>query len=118
MEDQYDIEVEYEYEAGERENHLGVREMGSIIGYSTFEHCTGHPGFGSRLYKITTFLEFLDVPNHVNQYYVAAEELDNFFIENYETGEKIVDVRPIHVVDAVEEMWEYDEDIEPWGISE
>jgi hypothetical protein len=108
------MQILYDYEEGEKEEHRGVKEHG--LGYSTYEHCKHHPGFGSETYCVTTFIEYSNIPNHVNRYVLLAEELDDFFYRYHQTSESVVDIRPISVDEAVELIRDYDEDVNPWGV--
>lgn len=105
------MEITYSYEEGEEEEHRGLKEMEHREGgVQAYEHADEHPGNGSEFYRITTFIEFVDIPNHVNKYYLPSAHLDEFFLDYHQTGEEVIDIRPVTVEEAVEEWGEYDDD--------
>lgn len=93
-------------EKEKRDEHTGVGSIPTPVGEYpyTYEHvneCSKPP---ADVYRIEAQIRFVDRPIHKNVYYVPSEALD-FALMGYEqTGEEIIDIRPISVEEANDEM--------------
>jgi hypothetical protein len=71
----------------------------------TYRHVEARPSAGAECYRIETFIPFAPpTPIHRNVHYVPAARLDSFFDDWDEHVETIVDIRPLTVTAAFEEI--------------
>lgn len=110
------MEIDYDYEEGEKEEHVGVSFRERTLSHSTYEHTDGKPDHPSRLYKVVLYIDFCDIPGHVDQVYIPAECLDEFFLTFHKTSSQLIHIEPIRVNKAVDELLEYDDSVNPWGV--
>ena len=61
----------------------------------TYEHTEEIPQFETDWYQITTILRLVDRPIHKNVYFYPQEHLAEFFRGYDQTGEMVIDVRPV-----------------------
>ena len=62
------------------------------------------PKSAVEVYRVETFIPFLDVPIHRDVYYIPADDLDAFFEGWGEHATIVVDVRPLTTAEALEEL--------------
>jgi len=110
------MQIDYDYEEGEKEEHMGVSYLESILSYSTYEHTNQKPDHPNRLYKVVTYADFCGRPGHVDQFYVPAECLDDFFNTSHKNASQLIHIEPVGVNEAVDELVEYDDTVNPWGV--
>lgn len=73
----------------------------------TYEHVEEVPDFGVEWYRITTLLRLKGRPMHKNVYFYPAAHLSEFFNGYDQTGEVVMDVRPIDTPDMQAHLAEY-----------
>lgn len=112
----YAMEAQYDYDEGEKEEHVGVSENSALVSYSTYEHADEKPEHPARLYKVVTYTDFVDIPGHLDKMFIPAECIDEYFVNFHKTGDQLVHVEPVSVNNAVDELLEYDSEVNPWGI--
>lgn len=88
------------------EGHTGVGDIAGHYEY-TYEHAEEPPEGDSDFYRITTYNNYTDRPIHVNKYYLPPQHLDRFFLDYHQTGERVVDIRPVTEDEAESEIEEY-----------
>lgn len=77
---------------GQKDDHTGVGDAGGLP--YTYEHVEEPPQPPAEVYRVTAYVEYADRPIHKNVYYVPAHRLDTFLLEQSETWERVVDIRP------------------------
>ena len=58
----------------------------------------------SDAYRITTVIPYTEQPPETNEYIMPPQDMDEFFRSYHETGEIIVDVRPVEAPQGVEDV--------------
>ena len=85
-----------------KDRHTGIGRDGRIP--YTYQHVSSPPKSAVEVYRVVTFIPFLDVPIHRDVYYIPAADLDAFFEGWGEHATVVVDVRPLTVAEALEEL--------------
>jgi hypothetical protein len=89
------------WRAGDR--HTGIGKDAGVP--YTYEHIDGAPVAGAAVYRVETYIPFeKPTPLHRDVYYVPARDLDRFFEGWGEHATVVVDVRPLTVAEAIEEL--------------
>ena len=86
-----------------RDRHTGI---GKDVGVPyTYEHVEGAPTAGATVYRVETYIPFEPpTPLHRDVYYVPARDLNAFFEGWGAHATIVVDVRPLSVEEALEEL--------------
>ena len=86
-----------------RDNHTGIGKDAGVA--YTYEHVAAAPAAGATVYRVETYIPFEPpTPLHRDVYYVPAGKLDDFFNGWREHATVVVDVRPLTVAEALEEL--------------
>jgi len=86
-----------------RDNHTGIGKDAGVA--YTYEHVAAAPAAGATVYRVETYIPFEPpTPLHRDVYYVPAAKLDEFFNGWREHATVVVDVRPLTVAEALEEL--------------
>lgn len=71
----------------------------------TYEHVAAAPAAGATVYRMETYIPFEQpTPLHRDVYYVPAGKLDEFFNGWGEHATIVLDVRPLTMAEALEEL--------------
>jgi hypothetical protein len=86
-----------------RDHHTGI---GKDVGVPyTYEHVEASPAAGAAVYRVETYIAFEEpTPTHRDVYYVPAALLNGFFAGWGGHATIVVDVRPLSVAEALEEL--------------
>ena len=84
------------------DRHTGIGRDGRVP--YTYQHVDSTPKSVVEVYRVETFIPFLDVPIHRDVYYIPAADLDAFFEGWGEHATIVVDVRPLTTAEALEEL--------------
>jgi hypothetical protein len=82
--------------------HTGIGRDGRIP--YTYQHVDSPPKSAVEVYRVETFIPFLDVPIHRDVYYVPASDLEGFFDGWGEHATIVVDIRPLTTEEALDEL--------------
>ena len=87
--------------------HTGVDSVQDIP--RTYEHVDGPPEPSAPVFRVTAYIEYVDLPIHQNTYYVPAPRLDGFLKRSVspQFAERVVDVQPMTAEQAESEVDEY-----------
>lgn len=105
------MEINYDYQEGEEEEHKGVAESDLYPYLYTYEHSNGFPGYDEEIFRVTSYINHSNEPDHVNKYFIPCEYLDEFMVDQHQTGEEIIDIRPISLEEMIVEISDYDDDV-------
>ena len=87
----------------DRDDHTGIGKAAGVP--YTYEHVAAVPAAGAAVYRVETYIPFEQpTPLHRDVYYVSAGMLDQFFNGWGEHATIVVDVRPLTVAEALEEL--------------
>jgi hypothetical protein len=86
----------------EMNEHRGIAESEGIR--YTYEHAEAAPQSGEDYYRVSTLIRYVEVPIHVNRYYVPADKLDGFLSDVAVVAEEVWDVRPVSEAQAEAEL--------------
>ena len=85
------------------DRHTGIGKDAGVP--YTYEHIDGAPVARGAVYRVETYIPFeKPTPLHRDVYYVPSRKLDRFFDGWGEHGTIVVDVRPLTVAEALEEL--------------
>jgi hypothetical protein len=86
-----------------RDHHTGVGKDAGVP--YTYEHVEAAPAAGAAVYRVETYIPFEEpTPLHRDVYYVPAPKLNRFFEGWGQHATIVVDVRPLTVAEALEEL--------------
>jgi hypothetical protein len=86
-----------------RDHHTGIGKDGGVP--YTYEHVEAAPPAGAAVYRVETYIPFEEpTPLHRDIYYVPARKLNMFFAGWGQHATIVVDVRPLTVAEALEEL--------------
>ena len=85
-----------------KDRHTGIGRDGRVP--YTYQHVDSPPQSAVEVYRVETFIPFLNVPIHRDVYYVPAADLDAFFQGWGQHATIVVDVRPLTAAEALEEL--------------
>lgn len=86
-----------------RDRHTGIGKLAGVP--YTYEHVEGAPKGGAAIYRVETYIPFTKpTPLHRDVYYVPARMLDSFFKGWGDHATILVDVRPLTVAAALDEL--------------
>ena len=89
------------WRAGDR--HTGIGKDAGVP--YTYKHVDRAPVAGAAVYRVETYIPFVKLtPLHRDVYYVPSRKLDRFFDGWGEHATVVVDVRPLTVAEALEEL--------------
>jgi hypothetical protein len=89
------------WRAGDR--HTGIGKDAGVP--YTYKHVDRAPVAGAAVYRVETYIPFVKpTPLHRDVYYVPSRKLDRFFDGWGEHATVVVDVRPLTVAEALEEL--------------
>ena len=86
-----------------RDRHTGIGKDAGVP--YTYQHVDAPPEAGAAVYRVETYIPFAKpTPLHRDVYYVPSRKLDEFFRGWGEHATILVDVRPLTVAEALEEL--------------
>ena len=86
-----------------RDHHTGIGKDAGVP--YTYEHVEAAPAAGAPIYRVETYIPFEQpTPLHRDVYYVPARKLNMFFAGWGQHATIVVDVRPLTVAEALEEL--------------
>jgi len=86
-----------------RDHHTGIGKDAGVP--YTYEHVETAPAAGAAVYRVETYIPFDEpTPLHRDVYYVPAPKLNRFFEGWGQHATIVVDVRPLTVAEALEEL--------------
>lgn len=90
---------------GQKDSHTGVSSAYGIP--YTFEKIESPPESDAVVYRITCVSKYSDEPMYKNVYFVPSDRLDFFFDGWGQSGERLIDIRPVSWDEAEAEMATY-----------
>ncbi len=85
-----------------QDHHTGIGKSGPTP--YTYQHVGSPPESAAEVYRVETFIPFLEIPIHRDVYYVPAADLNGFFEGWGEHETIVVDIRPLTTAAALEEL--------------